>query len=158
MAKHVESARVVRNFEEAAIFGLSRMREHFDKTMILTCLGGTLKPWKWDERWFKDLKRNTEIDMSQPSVFKIVADSQFPYHGFIVPNETNEAFFKTWNQGKIPEHVTIWPLKGDHDLIGMILGISDRKKGAHVRLDTIEVIAEDVARLVNKLTRMSSAS
>ena len=147
-----------RSLEDTAKFALSRMREHFERAMLLTLTRGVLKPWRWDEKWLKDSKKRLEIDLSTPSMFRIVSDSQCPYHGHAVANPINDSFFLTWTQGRPPEHITILPLKKEDQLLGMLVGTCDKNKGKKMHLEDLEVIANQIALTMSKATKSKAAS
>lgn len=141
----IEHIQMVKKLDLLPYYTLHKLRKHFDKTMILRFENDILKPWKWDDQWKQDSQRPITIDLTEPSIFRIVKDTKFPYHGYIIPNTVNEEFFTTWNEGSFPGHVTVYPLKADGEVIGMLLAITSIKKGNLIQLDQIEEVGEETA-------------
>ena len=113
---------------------LSDLSNYFEKSMILLFNDGELKPWKWTSNWQQDNTRSMTVDLKMPSVFRIVNESKQPYHGYVVPNTVNDAFFTTWNQGTYPEYLTILPMVVENNLFGMLLGTTTKLRGERIKL------------------------
>lgn len=130
---------------------LNSMKKYFEKSMVLIFKGGALEPFAWDQNWVKAPHAQSAIDTSTPSIFRIVNETQKPYHGYIVSNHINEAFFNTWNQGQIPEHVTICPIVHDKKMYGMILGATTKEGAKKYQLHHIQEIANDAFAMLSSI-------
>ncbi len=128
---------------------LNSMTKYFEKSMVLIFKGVTLEPHARTPNWTKAPHSQGAIDVSTPSIFRIVNETHKPYHGHIVPNHINEAFFNTWNSGQIPEHVTICPIVHEKKLFGMILGSTTKDGGKKFQLHHIQEIANDAFAMMS---------
>lgn len=128
---------------------LNSMKKYFEKSMILLFKGNTLEPYAWDQAWTKAAHSQSAIDVSTPSVFRIVNETQHPYHGYIVPNHINDAFFNTWNNGQTPEHITICPIIHEKKIYGMILGATTKDAAKKFQLHHIQEIANDTFAMIS---------
>ncbi len=132
--------------KEAPEVAFAQMKTFFNQCMILLFETQKLKPWKFDNTWLKATGLPDALDLSTPSIFRIVAETRKSYHGHVIPNQINDAFFTSWNQGRYPEHITICPLLVKGTLVGMLLGGTSKDKSRAVKLDTIERIASQLAQ------------
>jgi transcriptional regulator with GAF, ATPase, and Fis domain len=114
------------------------MNQHFERAMLLLFHNSELKVWKASDRWEQDKTRDTNIDLSIPSVFRIVKETKLPYHGHVVGNPINDAFFMTWSKGKTPEHLTIVPVLYEKNLIGMLLGATTKERASQISLERVQ--------------------
>ncbi len=114
------------------------MNAHFERAMLLLFHNSELKVWKASEGWQQDKSRDTAIDLSYPSIFRIVKETKLPYHGYVVGNQINDAFFTTWTKGSVPEHLTIVPVLYEKNLIGMLLGATSQEKASQISLERIQ--------------------
>ncbi|QDK45577.1 hypothetical protein DOM22_10665 [Bdellovibrio sp. ZAP7] len=107
---------------------LSEMKAHFEKSMILTLdeQESQVTAFAWDENFQEIKDTSMRIPLESPSIFKIVASTQKPFHGYISLNDLNENFFEQWNQGAIPDHVTITPIVINEKLVGMLMGLAEK--------------------------------
>ncbi|UXR63601.1 hypothetical protein EZJ49_10990 [Bdellovibrio bacteriovorus] len=124
---------------------LSEMKAHFEKSMILTLdeQETQMIAFAWDEN-FKGMKDTSmRFPLQVPSIFSIVASTQKPYHGYISLNETNEKFFEGWNQGRIPDHVTITPIIINEKMVGMLMGFAEKSAYNKVSLNLAEKLSTD---------------
>ncbi len=143
---------------EISQYVFSHMKPLFDKTMILSLNDklNLLRPFTWDEG-FKEHSQNLKvIPLQTPSIFNIVTSTQKPYHGHVTPNEINDSFFESWNQGKNPEHATITPILLNDNIVGMILGIGPKTLYTKQTLQKVESLATEVAKKL-EITRKSQA-
>ena len=122
---------------------LNRLSEMFDQSMILMFKNSILKPKRWDSSWSKDPSTHNVILLNKPSVFQIVYKTKQKYHGYVAPSVVNDIFFKTWNMGKYPEHLTLLPLikKNTTMITGMLLGVTSKEKGDSLFVDKLDVLA-----------------
>jgi len=70
--------------------------------------------------------RNFIAPLKEPSIFSIVNRTLKPYHGYIVVNTINENFFDEILDGNLPEHVTMYPLILEDQLVGMLFGAGEK--------------------------------
>ncbi len=140
----------IRHFDDVGAYLLTELAKHFEKSMVLLFSKNRLSPWKHSEGWIRDGNKSPVIDLSSPSIFRIVNETKTSYHGRIVPNAINDSFFGTWNQGKYPEHITIAPVCISKDLVGMILGACSKVKGNSLNLAQIEQIGTQAGELLVK--------
>ncbi len=124
----------------------SELPSEFSQKMILLFNGENLEPWKWDETWVQDVSRQTAIDLSSPSVFRIVQKSCAPFHGPVVPNSINDTFFQTWNSGRTPEWLTILPLYIENSIVGMVLGTANKEDAEKLKIERLEHLANMASR------------
>ncbi|GEM_PF-1371582 len=124
---------------------LSEMKAYFEKSMILTLDEdeSQLTAFAWDEN-FKGIKdTSSRFPLKTPSIFNIVAATQKPFHGYISLNEINEKFFEDWNQGKIPDHVTITPIIVNEKVAGMLMGFAEKSAYNKASLNLAEKLSTE---------------
>lgn len=150
--------------EDLGQIALNIMNKYFKQNMILLFQQGNLVVWKWDENWApKSPAHEQPIDLRTPSIFRIAHRSNLPYHGYIVPNDTNNRFFNTWNRYQLPNHITIVPLARGKNQIGMLLGASqdqnDKDLTLEISLELAEKFSANLIRVAgaNKTTAATSA-
>jgi hypothetical protein len=126
----------------------TEMRNHFEKTMILTLdeKESQLVAFAWDDN-FKGMRDpSISVPLRVPSIFNIVASTQKPFHGYISLNEVNEKFFEDWNQGRIPDHVTIAPLIVEDKMVGMIIGFAEKSAYNKMSLSVAEKLSNEFVK------------
>ncbi|WP_413581600.1 hypothetical protein [Bdellovibrio sp. HCB288] len=127
---------------------LSEMKTHFAKSMILTLdeQESQVTAFAWDEN-FQDIKDTSlRVPLKTPSIFNIVASTQKPFHGYISLNELNEKFFEQWNQGAIPDHVTLTPIVMEEKLVGMLMGFAEKSAYNKTSLTLAEKISSEFTK------------
>lgn len=127
---------------------LSQMKIQFEKSMILTLddQESQLIAFAWDEN-FHDIKDTSlSIPLKTPSIFSIVSSTQKAFHGYISPNQINEDFFADWNQGRIPDHVTITPIMINEKLVGMLMGFGSKSTYNRASLNLAEKLSTDFVK------------
>ncbi|MGE3975184.1 MAG: hypothetical protein AB7F59_11730 [Bdellovibrionales bacterium] len=122
-----------------------KMRTHFEKSMILLMSGPHLQPYQWDPSWTANNSYPFEVSLQTPSVFKIVVDSVQPYHGYMRPSAVNDSFFKRWNNGQYPAHLTAVPISVQNDMLGILVGISQQEKTDLTSLNQCQALAHEIA-------------
>lgn len=127
---------------------LSEMKAHFEKSMILTLdeQETQLTAFAWDEGFQGIKDTSMRVSLGTPSIFNIVASTQKPFHGYISLNEINEKFFESWNQGRIPDHVTITPILVNEKVIGMLMGFAEKSAYNKVSLNLAEKLSNDFVK------------
>ena len=124
-------------------------QNYFAQKVILRFQEGRLVVWKWDGSIRPDGNTVVEVDLVKPSVFRIVADSKTPYHGYVVPNPVNSEFFKTWAKGVLPEHLSIAPiLNPQGSLVGMVAGWGIKEQGERLDPDRFTHDAGAIAEIL----------
>ncbi len=131
---------------------LNRLSVMFDQSMILMFKNSILKPKKWDSSWVKDPSTHNVILLNKPSVFQIVYKTKQKYHGYVAPCAVNDIFFKTWNMGRYPEHLTLLPLikRNTTAVTGMLLGATSKEKGDSLLLDKLDILALEASQKLLK--------
>ncbi|WP_413557070.1 hypothetical protein [Bdellovibrio sp. HCB209] len=127
---------------------LSEMKAHFEKSMILTLdeQESQVTAFAWDEN-FHDIKDTSlRVPLKTPSIFNIVASTQKPFHGYISLNEMNEKFFEQWNQGAIPDHVTITPIVVEEKIVGMLMGFAEKSAYNKTSLNLAEKLSSEFTK------------
>lgn len=127
---------------------LSEMKIYFEKSMILTLdeQETQLVAFAWDEN-FKGIKDTSmRFPLKTPSIFNIVVSTQKPYHGYVSLNEINERFFDDWNQGVVPDHVTITPLIVQEKMVGLLIGFADKTAYNKISLTLAEKLSGDFVK------------
>ena len=104
------------------LFKLSE--KHFNAVIIFTFKNNEFKPVEWSGSINGPA---TPIKTDTPSIFRMIAKSKNPYHGFIVKNKQHSHFFKLWGWKELPQHITLIPIF-DHskNIIGAYMGIADK--------------------------------
>ncbi|MBO9666639.1 MAG: hypothetical protein J7501_07470 [Bdellovibrio sp.] len=122
---------------------LSEMKVHFEKSMILSLddQETQVTAFAWDENFQGVKDTSLRVPLKTPSIFNIVAATQKPFHGYISLNELNEKFFEQWNQGKIPDHITISPIMMNEKLVGMLVGFAEKSAYNKVSLNLAEKLS-----------------
>jgi hypothetical protein len=130
-----------------------KMKSHFPKSMVLSLDAeeSAFKPYQWTNE-FKSESENTQfVDLTNPSLFKIVSVSQKSYHGFIVLNEVNERFFEEWNQGALPDHATATPILINNKLAGILIGIGEKSNYSWATLNLMENLTSELNQKLSQL-------
>lgn len=126
----------------------SEMKTYFEKTIILTLDDDEtqITAFAWDEKFQGISDTSMCFPLKTPSIFNIVAATQKPFHGYISLNEINEKFFESWNQGSIPDHVTISPLIINEKIVGMIMGFADKSAYNRTSLNLAEKLSAEFVK------------
>lgn len=127
---------------------LSEMKVYFDKSMILTLdeQESQLVAFAWDENFQSIKDTNMRFPLKTPSIFNIVVTTQKSYHGYIALNEINERFFDDWNQGVVPDHVTITPMIMNDKIVGLLMGFADKTAYNKVSLNLAEKLSGEFVK------------
>ena len=129
---------------------LDALKPQFERGMVILKQDGRLRPHLWDPGWTVDAKEKPDIDLTGNSIFKIVMDTKQPYHGYVRPCPTNDRFFKKWNKGVYPQHVTALPLKTNSEVFGILLGITTTEKASTIILSSWEKVSEEISAILSK--------
>ncbi|MCX7979255.1 MAG: GAF domain-containing protein, partial [Bdellovibrionaceae bacterium] len=127
------------------------LRTHFTRSYLLASDNdeGKFLPIQWEG----GATPNTvsPIPLERPSIFRIVAKTHKPYHGYIVPNDINEKFFDDWNNSQIPDHVTIVPILMRDQLLGVLVSIGEKSAFTSASLKFAEKCASQLAQEITSL-------
>lgn len=146
------------SLEDVAEVAFSKMSEMFQKSLILVFQSGQLRPWKWsDSVAYSGKGKPNAIELDPPSMFKIVYSTALPYHGYVVSNPTNNAFFTDFNGGVNPGHVTIMPILVNSQIAGMLMGMTDAPLNLKATLHFMELVTEDVGTALTRLRSRKAA-
>jgi len=139
-------------FDKAVLASFEQLKTFFKKSMLLAVgdKDRLIKPLLWDANFENPPNPVPEFSLKTPSIFRIVSGTQKPYHGYIIVNDLNESFFETWNQGQIPDHVTIVPLLDGDLVVGMLLGIGEKSNYNKNVLQFSETLAKDLTQKILK--------
>lgn len=86
----------------------------------------------------------TAVDLNKDSFLKIVAKTQKPYHGQLIPTDSTVQFFKEMNHGALPENVTVIPLIKSGEVVGAIMGWGSKTQYALHHLRNMEKIVNQL--------------
>ncbi len=116
------------------------MHLYFNECMVLRIDGEKASPWRWDENFKKRKAEPDPISLVGNSVFRIAYKTHMPYHGYVIGNLTNDAFFNKWH-GSTPEHVSIVPILLEERVVGLILGVANKDVASKASLQLLERVA-----------------
>ena len=132
---------------------------HFEHAMVLKFEGSLLKPVKWSELLLSTKGDNPDpILLEQPSIFRIAARTSLPYHGYVVPNQTNTLFFNSFNRGLTPKHCTVMPVMIAGRLTAMLVGISNDSVDFKGSLHAMEKLASSFSAQLERLREKQLAA
>jgi hypothetical protein len=140
-------------FDKQTLTSFHQLKTFFKKSMLLAVgdKDRLVKPILWDHDGLEtQASLNQEYNLKTPSIFKIVSDTQKPYHGYVVINDLNEAFFEAWNHGQIPDHVTIVPIVEGDLVVGMLMSIGEKSCYNKNVLQFTEKVAKELSQKIFK--------
>lgn len=129
--------------EEELKLSFAKAYQSYRNLMILKLNEDVLLPFRWDPS-YKKPKALEAIELTQPSVFRIAAKTQKPFHGPVSPNEVNKSFFDNWFGGHLPTYLTIIPLFFERECVGLLLGAADEELDRKDSLQLMESTAQKV--------------
>ena len=149
-----------RSIDEAGAQAIMQACNIFETAMILLFKDGDLLPWKWNDLFLSvHGDKPVPIDLSEPSIFKIVFRTTKPFHGYVVTSEVNQKFFNEFYRGMLPKHATVIPVMIDGRMGGMLLGFTNSKIDYRQSLRLMERLSFDLSRVFKSLRgTMSKAS
>ncbi len=146
------------SLEEVTELAFAKMQGIFRKALMLVFQGGHLRPWKWTgDVTYAGKGKPDPIDLVPASIFKIVYTTALPYHGYIVPNPINNAFFADFNDGANPGHVTIMPVMVNGQIAGMLMGMTDAQLNLKAVLRQMEALTGDVSAALTRIRSSKAA-
>jgi len=126
----------------------------FNSLMVLTLSKKGLRPWFHDGTWNPRHESAREIiDMSAPSIFRIVQKSLQPFHGPISSNPINDLFFKRWGYAKCPMHVTVTVIAYDSSPVALVLFTGDKNSSSMQALNFAEKVTEKLKIVLEKIQK-----
>ncbi len=146
--KSIEAAQDQR---EAVAWVFQQLRQYFHYSWLFTLEGDTLTPQYWEKSARKiDDTATDPINLTQPSLFRIVARTRMPYHGHIVDNPINTGFFKKWGLRSTPEHVTATPVLNGDRPIAILLAAGKKPEKSEAVLRFVERLAPSISLAMSK--------
>lgn len=140
-------------FDKETMAAFQQLKTFFKKSMLLA-IGDkdqVVKPLLWNSGFLMNTETPiTEFPLNVPSFLRIVSTTQKPYHGFVTPNDANDSFFETWNQGEIPDHITVVPFMEGDLIVGMLLGIGEKSAYNRSVLQHTEAVAKELSAKILK--------
>jgi hypothetical protein len=138
---------------------VAHVNAHFEHAMLFTYDKAILRPSKWSELLLSVKGDNPDpISLEHASIFRIAARTSLPYHGYVVPNPTNMAFFNAFTRGIVPKHVTVMPIMIAGQLTGMLMGLSMADVDYKASLIAMEKIASDFSTQLERLKDRGTAA
>ena len=125
--------------------GLEVFLEGYDKAYLFLLDGQVLVPKEGVGSWTIDSHRNPKMELSSNSIFRIPYRTEQPYHGYVVSNTTNDAFFAAFHGGRIPEFCSVFPLVKNGSFIGEIICLTTKSRGEQVHLSKFQKYCDDIA-------------
>ena len=145
------------NFEDVSDLMFSKMRAHFESSMLFRCGENGLTPLYWSGNLkITDEQKPSLVALQQASIFKVVYSSGKPYHGYLVANPVNTKFFSEWNSNDLPKHITIFPVFIEKDLVAMWLGTSNKTVDLKVSLADMDSYVDSSLGAFHKALRTAA--
>ncbi|MFK8138418.1 MAG: hypothetical protein AB8E15_08665 [Bdellovibrionales bacterium] len=136
--------------------GFNEMSKIFEKQAFYKIEGDRASLVAQQGEWVKNSEVNTTIDLTHASIFRVVHFSKRPYHGYVARNTINDSFFLALNKGKYPRHCSVAPVYEGDELVGMLVGCTD-KESKEISLERVMEIAQDVAIQAGSNTHQMAA-
>lgn len=136
----------------------SHILKTFDGAMILSFEKKHLRPWLYSDL-FRSEKNNTlpTVEIETPSIFRIVVRTRLPYHGYVTPSPTNDAFFAAYFGGRLPKHATLVPVIVEEELFGILMGVAEKEVDYKNSLIQMERLADEMAQHLVRLKQSNAA-
>jgi len=134
----IERLNSAKSQDELAQVCMGGFHNYFDKVMIFLMQNPRLMIWKWSGNWTGNIQRGDVVSLDLPSIFKIVADTSHPYHGYICRCATNDSFFARTDRDEYPDHVTILPILADETVVAMVFGSCSKEAAKTLSLSRLE--------------------
>jgi hypothetical protein len=145
-----ERLATAKNQDECGNLILGGLQNYFDKVMILLIQGTSLAAWRWSGQWFGNFQRGEILSLTTPSVFKITATTQHPFHGQASHSPANDRFFQITNGNQYPEHVTVLPVITNGACVALIVGCCAPDIGRKLNLHRLEEQTAIFAKSYNR--------
>lgn len=128
---------------------LDGLRSSYDRAMMFSFQEGRFTPFLWTQGFTKDGVPGS-YSTSEPSPFRLVEQTQLPYHGYVMENPTTKQFFADWQENTDPENLTLVPLVESHRLFGMILCTGPKSTYTRAHLAQVERAAHEIVNLMSQ--------
>lgn len=136
----------------------SHILKTFDGAMILTYDQKSLTPWLYSDLFRSEKNKELPtVEVETPSIFRIVIRTRLPYHGYVTPSPTNNAFFGAYLGGKIPKHATLVPVLVEEEIFGVLMGVSEHEIDYRSSLVQMEKLADEMAQHLARLKQSAAA-
>ncbi|MGZ3721683.1 MAG: hypothetical protein ACXVA9_02050 [Bdellovibrionales bacterium] len=124
----------------------ARLHENYQSALIMHCVEGSAKPYKWDEQLpitTDDEKFN--VNLGFPSFFRIVSKTMQPYHGYVIDSPAHREFFANLNFENPPACVTAVPLKAGGKLWGILVAFGGEAAQTNEALNQAITLCEKLS-------------
>ncbi len=128
---------------------LDGLKSSYDRAMLLSFKDESFTPFLWTQGFSKDGVVG-HYSCAEPSPFKLVEQTQLPYHGYVMENPTTKQFFADWKEDSNPENLTLVPLVESHTLFGMILCSGPSSTYTRAHLTQVERAAMELVTLMSQ--------
>lgn len=135
----------------------SSLDEAYAGVILFKCEGTEAVPYKWKSSINLSAEGRRPVSLATPSLFRIVAKTQLPYHGYIVDSPTHRTFFSSLGLEDLPEAVIAVPLVNDNRLLGIIMAYGDETLKEPQHLETVQQAAEYLTEALHSSTVKKAA-
>jgi len=147
------------NLNDLVESALGSLQPTFEHGMFLLVREKSLVPWKWTDLLHSVKGKKVDaINLATPSIFRIPLTTKMPYHGYVTPNNINSAFFNNFHRGMLPKHVTVVPVVKNGEVVGMLLGITNREIDFRESLISTEKLAVEFAEHFGRVQNVKAAA
>jgi hypothetical protein len=129
------------DIDSTVAWAFRELKMHFSSCLLFGYNSNGLVAWKWEPS-LRPTARAGAISFDSPSLFRVVARTLRPYHGFVVDNPIHKKFFESWGMKTYPPHVTAVPVVIHGTLQGLFFCISNDKRRSVDSLQFAEMIAD----------------
>ncbi len=137
---------------------ISHILQTFEGAMILLFEKDRLRPWLFSDLFRSEKNKELPtIELETPSIFRVVKRTKLPYHGYVMPSPTNDAFFAAYLGGKTPQHATLVPVIVDDNLFAVLMGVANSEIDYKNSLVQMERLADEMAQHLVRL-KLSNAA
>lgn len=124
----------------------------FENGMVLNVVRHQLQPIKWSDLLLSAKGEKPDpISLELPSIFRVAFRTSLPYHGYVVPNPTNAAFFDSFTRGTIPKHVTVMPVLMNGKPHSLLMGLSSVDVDIKATLSAMEKLSAEFGVQLQRL-------
>ncbi|MBY0316505.1 MAG: hypothetical protein K2Q26_13360 [Bdellovibrionales bacterium] len=139
---------------EALLSAFKQLKDYYQK--LMWCVRdnqGRVFPIACNNTWdFDETAWNYCFDFKTPNPFRIAKLTSKPFHGPISKNVPSDLFFKVWNNGKYPDHMTVYPVAIGGKNFGYLLGCD---KGTHFQSEqTLEAMQNVCEALLSSFIKI----
>lgn len=128
---------------------LDGLKSSYDRAMMFSFKDGNFTPFLWTQGFSKEGVAG-HYSTSEPSPFRLVEQTQLPYHGYVMENPATKQFFSDWKENGDPENLTLVPLAENNRLFGMILCTGPKSTYTRAHLSQVEKAAEEMVSLMSQ--------